>query len=275
MSRQSAPLASPEASRSEAARPDAIPAWQRTLRRAERLIEQKQHVRAAALLERVFAIETIEYEGALWIARLYREMMHWPAALAAAERAIALAPNRLPAYEILMGIALEAGDRPRAVAASQALIKIAPRHIPAHSALGAVYIQMGDMEAAMRVTNTLIRLDPETAAHHFKKALLCQHQGEVALAVYEFTQTMRLDRDGSYAEAAREALETLDAYQINQIFTLAMEDAVFRAKLLRDPAEAALERGFALSDAGCQLLAELSSNALPEIPAPCRPILYN
>jgi tetratricopeptide (TPR) repeat protein len=261
--------------RSDSPRSDAIPAWQRALRRAERLIEQKQHTQAAALLERVFAIETLEYEGALWIARLYREMKQWPAALAAAERAIVLAPNRLPAYEILMGIALEAGDRPRAVAASQALIKIAPRHIPAHSALGAVYIQMGDMEAALRVTNTLIRLDPETAAHHFKKALLCQHRGEVALAVYEFTQTMRLDRDGSYADAAREALETLDAYQINQIFTLAMEDAVFRAKLLRDPAEAALERGFALSDAGCQLLAELSSNALPEIPAPCRPIHYN
>src|SRR5579884_2984984 len=166
----------------------------------------------------------------------------------------------------MMTIALEAGDCRRAIAAGRALLKISPRHVPAHDTLGAAYIQMGDVDAAMRITNALIRLDPDTAAHHFKKALLCQHKGEIALAVQEFTEALLLDPNGPHAEDAREALQALDAHQLNQIVTLAMEDSVFRLKLDREPVEAAAERGFYLSETGNQLLIELSSFVLSESP---------
>ncbi len=248
---------------------------QRALERAEQSLAARKYDEAARVLAQIVAEGLTDAECALRVAGLYRELRLWRQALYAVERAIALQGATFAAYEMLLATALEAGDRPRALAASHALIKIAPRHIPAHSAQGAVYIQMGDVEAAMRVANTLIRLDPDTAAHHFKKALLCQHQGEVALAVHEFSQTIRLDPDGPHAGAAREAVETLDVFQINHILTLAMEDVVFRAKLQRDPVEAVIERGFALSDNGGAILTELAQHALPEFPHAARPLFYN
>ncbi|HZP83428.1 MAG TPA: tetratricopeptide repeat protein [Chthonomonadaceae bacterium] len=269
-SQQPASLAPTQAARGSSPVP-----WQRWLRRAEQQAERGEFSEAIDSLEAAITAGAECYACCLQMADLYRALGQWQAALTIAEQAIGLDPTRIPAYEKVMTLALEAGDCERAIAASCALIKIAPRHVPAHDTLGAAYIQMGDVDAAIRVTNTLIRLDPETPAHHFKKALLCQHKGEVALAVQEFTDAILLDPCGPHAEAAREALETLDTFQLNQIVTLAMEDTVFRIKLERDPVEAAAERGFYLSETGNQMLTELSQMALPDFPEPCRPILYN
>ncbi|HLK60445.1 MAG TPA: tetratricopeptide repeat protein [Chthonomonadaceae bacterium] len=251
------------------------PAWQRALDRAEKQIARGSYTQAISSLERAIAVGADGYTCILRIADVYRTLRQWPDVFAAAEQAIALAPARTAAYEILMEVALEAGDRDRAMSASMALIKLAPRHIPAYNTLGTAYLQVGNVEAAMRIAKTLIRLDPEAPTHHFKMALLCQHQGEVALAVHEFMQTIRLAPESALAEAARDALETLDIFQLNQIVTLALEDAVFRAKLSRDPVEAAIERGYALSAAGDHLLTEFCSDTLPEFPPSPRTLRYN
>ena len=275
MSTQKGPTLSSTETAREAARPTSLPAWQRALDRAEKQISQGRYTQAISSLERAIAIGADDYACTLRIADLYRTLRQWPAVVAAAEQAIELAPARPAAYEVLMEVALETGDRERAIVASQALIKLMPRHIPAYNALGTAYMQIGNVEAAMRVARTLIRLDPETPTHHFKMALLSQHQGEVALAVHEFMQTIRLAPEGPFALAARDALETLDIYQLNQIVTLALEDVVFRAKLSRDPVDAAIERGFALSIAGDHLLTEFCNDTLPEFPASSRTLRYN
>ncbi|HZO88071.1 MAG TPA: tetratricopeptide repeat protein [Chthonomonadaceae bacterium] len=268
-------LSLPISERGRSRRSATSPSWQRLLRRAERQAERGAFSEAIASLTQAIAAGANDCACYLQLADLYRVQRQWEAALAAAEQALALDPSRLAAYETMMTIALEAGDCRRAIAAGRALLKISPRHVPAHDTLGAAYIQMGDVDAAMRITNALIRLDPDTAAHHFKKALLCQHKGEIALAVQEFTEALLLDPNGPHAEDAREALQALDAHQLNQIVTLAMEDSVFRLKLDREPVEAAAERGFYLSETGNQLLIELSSFVLSESPHPCRPIRYN
>ena len=249
--------------------------WQRYLARADQQAGAGRWKQAVASLERAIAAGGDPYNCTLRIAEVYRAIELWPMAMEAAEKAVTLAPRRLLAYEAITAIALQAGDYERAIAASNTLIKLSPRHLAAYNALGAAYLQMGQMDAAMRVANTLIRLDPQTSAHHFKKALLCQHKNEVALAVHEFTEALRLDPDGPHADAALEALETLDHFQLNQILTLAMEDSVFRAKLLRSAPDAAAERGFCLSETGSLILTEICSHSLPEWDEPCRPQIYN
>lgn len=249
--------------------------WQRHLQRAERQIGRGEYAAAVVSLQRAMDANADHYVCTLRLADLYRTLQQWNEAYSAAEKAVALSPARLPAYEMALAIALEAGDPERVIHASRALIKIDPRHLPAHNALGAVYTQLGDVDAAMRAASTLIRLDPQNASHHFKKALLCQHKGEIRLAVREFLLTIQLEPIGPHADAARDALETLDTFQLNQIATLAMEDMVFRTKLLREPLEAAGERGFLLSELGNQVLTELSANNFDDLPEPCRTILYN
>jgi len=250
-------------------------AWQRCLRRAEALIEEQEYGKAIASLNRAMAAGADDYDCTLRIAGIYRETQQWARAFATVDQAIHLDPARLPAYELWMEIAIEVGDPERALAASQAILKIAPRHIPAHDTLSSAYIQLGDVDAAMRVLNRLVRLDPRNAAHRFKKGLLCQHKGQVGLAAAEFMQAVRLDPDGPDSEAAQEALDTLDAYQLSQIFILALDDTIFRAKLARNAVKAINERGFLLTDLGNLILAEFGDQTLPELPPPCRPIRYN
>lgn len=137
------------------------------------------------------------------------------------------------------------------------------------------YMKNGDIPAALRNADTLIRLDPQTAVHHFNRALLCQHQSQIELAVYEFMQTIWLDPDGPYSDSARCFLEDLDILQLNLIILLASDDLVFRTKLSRNCHEAAIERGFALSPTGEQLLQQFCEQGLAESPAPTRASQYH
>ncbi|MCW3097068.1 MAG: Tetratricopeptide repeat protein, partial [Chthonomonadaceae bacterium] len=145
-------------------------------------------------------------------------------------------------------------DLDRVFAIAQEALRRNPNHIPAYDALGSAYFQRGDVEATLRVLAALIRLDPQNPAYRFKKALLCQHQGEIALAVEEFIAVCEIDSEGPYALPARESLHTLDMFQLQQIFVLTMDDTMFRTQVLRDPQNAVEERGFLLSPFGNQML---------------------
>jgi tetratricopeptide (TPR) repeat protein len=206
---------------------------------------------------------------------MYRSLGHETAALRAAQAAAQQRPNLLPAREMILALALERGDYAQAIETSRSILKSCPRHIGALDALGAAYVQCGDVEAAMRIASALVRIDPQAPVHRFKKALLCQHYGDVTQAVQEFTQAILLDPTGAHAADAREALENLDTYQLNHIVTLAIEDTVFRVKLTRDAVAAVEERGFHLSETGKQILMELSSRILPDFCEPCRSMKYN
>lgn len=150
-----------------------------------------------------------------------------------------------------------------------------PNHIPAYDALGSAYFQRGDVEAALRILSTLIRLDPQNPAYRFKKALLLQHQGEIAPAVQEFIAVCEIDPEGPYALPAREGLHTLDMHQLQQIFILAMDDTMFRTQVLRDAQNAVEERGFLLSPFGNQMLNGFLLDMVNECPHEARPVFYN
>ncbi|HLJ57015.1 MAG TPA: hypothetical protein VKT77_18385 [Chthonomonadaceae bacterium] len=131
----------------------------------------------------------------------------------------------------------------------------------------------GDIRTALRAANALIRMDPASAERHYNMALLFQHESRIELAVYEFMHAIMLEPNGPCSESARCFLEELDVMQLNQIALLAKEDLVFRMKLDRDCRAAAVERGFALSPMGEQLLCEFCEGPLADSPPP-RPALY-
>ncbi len=150
-----------------------------------------------------------------------------------------------------------------------------PNHIPSYGALGAAYFQLGDVAAALRMLTALIRLDPMNPAHHFKKALLCQHQGDISLAVQEFVEVVGMEPDGPYALPARDSLYTLDMHQLQQIFILAVDDMIFHTEILRDPERAAAARGFQLSPFGSHMLTGFLLEMLTECPHETRAVFYN
>jgi Tfp pilus assembly protein PilF len=249
--------------------------WRRSLQRAERQVGHGEYTAAIRSLERAISAGANAYNCTVRIADLYRRLHNRAAAREAAERAVALSPRQSDAYELLLDMAIERGDNAEAAWASQAIIKVEPCHIQAHNALGAAYMQVGQVAAAMRVVSTLIRLDPRNAMHRFKKGLLCQHMGEVALAVHEFVEALKLEPEGPFVPAVREALETLDIHQLNQIVALAVDDTVFRGNLERDPESAIEGRGYALSPLGMALLTEFCLDGLQELPAPPHTVQYH
>ncbi len=255
---------------SEAASPS-----QRLLKRAQRHIAHKHYDEAVTALRRAILLGADAYVCTLHIADLECRRQNWLLALGAAEQAAALAPERLTAYEALMTIALHAGDCERALAACQMLLKRAPRHLAAHETLGMIYMQAGDVDAALRALNTLLRLTPDNPACYFRKGLLCQHKGEIRAALQAFHTTLHLDPDGPFGEEARDAMEALDAFQLNQILTLGMDDMLFRAQLRRGAGEAAAARGFALSEQGAHILADLCAHLLPDALDYCRSLRVN
>jgi tetratricopeptide (TPR) repeat protein len=166
-------------------------------------------------------------------------------------------------------------DLDRVFAVAQEALRRNPNHISAYDALGSAYFQRGDVEATLRVLAALIRLDPQNPAYRFKKALLCQHQGEIGFAVQEFMVVCELDPEGPYAVPARENLHTLDMYQLQQIFVLTMDDTMFRTQVLRDPQNAVEERGFVLSPFGNQMLSGFLLDMVVECPHEARAVFYN
>jgi tetratricopeptide (TPR) repeat protein len=244
------------------------------VRRAERLAEKGDFAEAIATLEHAISLGADAYTCYLRQARLYQAHRQFCEAVSAAEKAIAVQPNRLSAREAIIALHLESRDYGRAISASKALLKISPRHVPAHDALGAAYIGLGDTAAAIRVANELIRIDPTSPSHRFTKAHLAQHLDDLPTAVEEFQRVVELAPDSDLAENAQEQLQTLDAHQLHQVMTLAVEDTLFRAKLLRDCEEAVMERGYALSEIGKQLLHE-ALEGLDQLPLSCRPTLYH
>ena len=252
-----------------------IPDWRVHIEYAGCFIDQKLFEKALASLDKALLTGGDEYDCVLQVAMLYGEMKHWPIAFDFIERAIALAPDRKASYDKLLALSLTSGQFERACKTCKKLIKKIPRHVAAHSTLGTLYLQMGQLDSAMRVTNTLIRLEPEEAKHHFKKAYLHKSRGDIGLAIQEFSEVIRLSPCSSQAKASEEALEFLDSLQIDQIFTLAMEDQVFRTKLQRDVEDAITERGYELSEVGLQILRQLTPLALTEMSLHCSSHLYN
>lgn len=247
----------------------------REMRRAERLARNGQVPEAIESLLQALQYGADRYTCYLRLARLYQMRRQWPQAVHAAEMAIEVSPDKITAREAVIALYLECRDYTRAIEASIALLKLAPRHVPARDALGAAYIGLGDVEAAMRVANDLIRMDPTNPTHRFTKAHLCQHRGEIRLAVDEFERVIQFAPDTELAESARDQLDVLDSFQINQILLLATEDAVFRARLVQDPDFAPVERGYYLSETGRHALHELIGQGLDEITPSARPNLYN
>lgn len=190
------------------------------------------------------------HECHLWLSLLYRTAGSLEAAVCAAELALEDDPASTAAHEALVGLHLEMRNYPRAVEVVKSLLLLDPRHITARDALGTAYIAMGNVQAAMRVANDQVRLNPCDPGQRFKRALLCEHEGAVRMAIEEFERVLEMSKDAAMLSGARKQLELLDTYQLDQIIALMEVDGGFRIKLMQSCDEALAERGFYLSDSG-------------------------
>jgi hypothetical protein len=126
-------------------------------------------------------------------------------------------------------------------------------------------------ELALQAANRLVNLQPHDAHYRLRRARLLDNLGRRGEAVrdYEWLAFEAHAPRGITVWATLE-LQRLDRLQIRQLMRLLMEDALFWVKFIRDPKDAARERGFIFSRVGEEVLEALPDTLLRELPRPLR-----
>jgi len=235
------------------------------LERARKLEEEGLFKEAVQALEK--AVRGAEDKVPVYVnlAELYRSQRNVEQAIVAVEKAIKLAPNDLRLREMLLEMLLELGRFDNAIEESKSLLEFSPKSLSARDVLSIAYLQKGMLDKALQITNELVSLDPGSPVNHFKKAVLYQQKGDIGSAIQEFSRVLDMHPDAEMAKDSEQAIDTLDSHQLRHIVMLAVEDYIFRAKLIRDPESAALERGYYLSYSGMSALKQIQFDELPEV----------
>lgn len=227
------------------------------LRRVRSLEQMGMYDEAIQTLGKAIALAPGKASHCIRLAELYRAQRKMMPAIRAMKRAIELNPSDPSPQETLLQMYLEAGELDDAIRESKLIIKRHPKNLFALDVLGLAYLQKGFLDQALQITTKLIHLNPRDAANHFKKGVLFQQKGDCGGAIEEFSRVIDMEPESEMSEAAREAVTALDGYQLRQIITLASEDRLFCAKLMRDPELAIAERGFILSMTGLLTLRQM------------------
>ncbi len=236
------------------------------MKRANSLVQQGMYDEAIANIEKAMALRPQDPKCSLQLADIYRAQHRIGPAVEAMKRAMELDPLNSAVHEQLLKTLLDLGRYDEAISASRRLIECSPKNLLARDILGIAYLQQGMLDKALNVTDELIRIDPTDSTHYFKKAVLLQQKGDVAQAMVGFIRVLEMDPEGEMANDAREAIAALDSFQLRQILTIAVEDAVFKTKITLDAGSALQERGFMLSPTGISLLRQIDLDELPSDP---------
>lgn len=131
----------------------------------------------------------------------------WADAVAALQRAVALAP-RSATYRAHLGAALSGAGRPaEAVRAFESAIELDARSAAAWNGLGNACQRLGDPDRAIDAFGRAIAIDPSRAAAHNNLGNLLKETGRVAEALSAYDRA--LDADPSLAAAASNRLSAL------------------------------------------------------------------
>ncbi len=145
---------------------------------------------------------------------------------------------------------LEAQNWDEAVNACLALLVVSPGHHFAQEMLATSYLQSGQLGKAEEVMRHLLMQSPRDPLHRLRLATLLQLQGKLGEATREFEGVINQHPDFVLTGEARDAIETLDRMQTQQVLIMASEQLSFRRHLETDIEDALQTLGFHLSESG-------------------------
>jgi len=157
-------------------------------------------------------------------------------------------------WQALAEAQLEAQNWDACLVACQFLLEIAPQHHFGLEVMATALLQNGDPTAAEVVMRELLQISPRDVLHRLRLATLLQLQGKLGESAREFERVLAMRLDFPIAEEAREALETLERMQTQQVLILASERLDFRRFLETDMEDALQSLNFYLTDNGRESL---------------------
>jgi tetratricopeptide (TPR) repeat protein len=148
--------------------------------------------------------------------------------------------------------------------ACEALLTLQPGSHAAREMLATALLQDGRPTEAMSMMQELLRMSPRDPLHRLRYATLLQLQGRSGDALREFQLVLHLYPDAPFVEDAHEAVEALDAIQIQQILMMASEQNDFRHGLQQAMETALDDSGFHLSENGRESLRNMLGDGRPD-----------
>jgi tetratricopeptide (TPR) repeat protein len=242
-----------------------------TLQQAEAYLQRGRLKQAARVLRRAVQAGDAPLECYLRLAEVCRMQENWRDAIDAIRAALQCQPDSVVARERLIELLIESGHLAEAVAECERWLSEMPEHpTPLEHLLDAHWHAM-DYLRALQAANRLVHLQPRNAHYRMRRARLLDNLGRHAEAISDYEQlAFEAGAPLEIMAWAMLELERLDRIQMRQLMRLLMEDALFWVKFIRDPKDAARERGFIFSRVGELLLETLPETLLREMPRPPR-----
>ncbi|MCS7263542.1 MAG: tetratricopeptide repeat protein [Armatimonadetes bacterium] len=232
---------------------------------AAQILERKGETKRALLLLKK-GIEQIPDSPALWftLGQLQRNLGKFREALESFEQVLKLGHDTPIVREVMGQICSEIGLIDKALEHVLKGLEQDPESPNLLDLLSFIYLQKGLTREALQVMQRLVRIAPTDPVIQFKLATLHHQVGNYAQAVMAYQRTIALALGTELAKEAQQILEVLDRHQLEQVFMLSMEDPIFRTKLIRNPQEALLEKGFLLSESSLEVIHNTDFSQMPK-----------
>lgn len=168
-----------------------------------------------------------------------------------------------PAVKTLAEAYVALGEYERAVETCATSRATGAGRIPILDLMLIAWERLGDLPNALACATELVQAAPLDAHAHFRLGTILQRVGDFKNAMARHAMAMELAAvNDAVRESAEEAVETLDAIQLQQIVALASANVVFRAKLGRDVEATLREYDFRLTDAAIGMLDSMDMDDL-------------
>jgi tetratricopeptide (TPR) repeat protein len=241
------------------------------LQQAEEYMQRGRLKQAARVLRRAVQSGNAPLECYMRLAEVCRLQENWRGAIDAIRAALQRQPDSIPARERLIELLIESGRLAEAVAECERWLSEMPEHPTPLEHLLDAHWQAMDFGRALDAANQLVQLQPHAAHYRLRRARLLDNLGRHAEAISDYEWlAFEASAPLEITVWATLELQRLDRLQIRQLMRLLMEDALFWVKFIRDPKDAARERGFIFSRVGEEVLEALPETLLREMPRPLR-----
>lgn len=173
------------------------------LARAATLLEIKRTESARELIAQVLSAEPENVEALCLLARGYYVDRDFTALRGAAERAVALAPDRYDAHVLLAFAQVELDDARSAAISANEAVRLHPDGWHGHAALALAWFNLRRRRRAFRAIRRAVELAPDEAGPHSVRAQMYRALGWTVRAERSYRQALARDPDNT------EALTTL------------------------------------------------------------------
>jgi tetratricopeptide (TPR) repeat protein len=233
---------------------------------AQHYVKQERIQDAERALRKAIRLSPDCFEYYLGLAGLFIQQGHVGKALQWLHQSAHRFPTAPLIHETLAELYQRIGDCNAMQAEAETLIRLRPKNPCGYDLLATAYFRNGDIDRAIEILGRLVRLDPMDPVSRLKRALLFQQNGEFISAMDEYQWVFTLADSAEIAQAAQDAMESLDHFQTQQILLRAAEDTDFRTQLTIDTDIALLTHGYRLTEYALEALRRMDFDA--ELTAP-------